>query len=212
MDRINVAIVEDDLDWLKAITCFLGSNEDINIVWTADNKEKALDLAKKQFADVILMDINLSGNKFDGIYAAAEISRTEKSKIIMLTSLNGENIISDSFIAGAVNFISKTDYRKLPGVIRSAFYNSSPFEIVLKDYLRLKEEEQLKDLTNAEKEIINLMRKGYTQSQIENELYKSERTLKNQVNKMLKKMEVKNSREAVKKINFRGLFGKKTDL
>ena len=160
MYRINVAIVEDDLDWLKAIACFLTSNEDINIVWTAANREKALNLAKSQFADVILMDINLSGNKFDGIYAAAEISRTEKSKIIMLTSLSGENIISDSFIAGAVNFISKAHYRELPGVIRSAFHNSSPFEIVLKDYLRLKEEEQLIDLTNAEKEIINLMRKG----------------------------------------------------
>jgi NarL family two-component system response regulator LiaR len=209
MDRIKVAIVEDDTDWLQAITCFLDKIEDITVIWTADNSEKALDLAKKQYADVILMDINLSENKFDGIYTAAEISQTEKSKIIMLTSLKGEDIISDSFIAGAVNFISKASYRELPGVIRTAYCNNSPFEVVLKDYLRLKEEEQIKDLTSAEREIINLVQKGYTQSQIENKLFKSERTLKNQINKILKKMNVKNCKEAIRKIKFKGLFNKK---
>lgn len=94
MGKIRVAIVEDDPDWLKAMIRFLNKTNDLLIIGTATNKEEAILLAKDWDVDVILMDINLSENKYDGIYAAIEIGEVSSAKIIMLTSLNEEHLIT----------------------------------------------------------------------------------------------------------------------
>ncbi|MCX7922238.1 MAG: response regulator transcription factor [Clostridia bacterium] len=206
MDKIKILIVEDDPDWTKSMVNFLHKQNDIEVVATASNKQDAIKLANPEQVDVILMDINLTENKYDGIYAAAEIQQSKKVKIIMLTSLSDEDIITNSFNAGAVNYISKTNYKELPNAIRSTYKTTSPIEVLLKDYSRLKEEEQLKDLTPAEKEVFDLIKAGYTQSQIEKKLNKAESTLKNQVNKILKKLNVRSCKEALHKVKTRGLL------
>jgi NarL family two-component system response regulator LiaR len=78
-------------------------------------------------------------------------------------------------------------------------------EALLKEFTRLKREEQLKELTAAEREVFDMIEQGYTQSQIGRMLHKTESTLKNQVNKLLKKLGVRSSREAVKKVRRKGL-------
>ncbi|HEY9060739.1 MAG TPA: response regulator [Pseudobacteroides sp.] len=71
MSKIRVAIVEDDHSWINAMVSFLKKHEDIIVVGTA--KSEAASLAKSLDIDVLLMDINLNGNKCDGIYAVTEI-------------------------------------------------------------------------------------------------------------------------------------------
>ncbi|MDF2660980.1 MAG: two component transcriptional regulator, LuxR family, partial [Paenibacillus sp.] len=56
-----------------------------------------------------------------------------------------------------------------------------------------------------ERELFGLLEAGYTQREIGGKLYKAESTLKNQVNKMLKKLRVKSSKEAVEKVRRGGL-------
>ena len=51
---------------------------------------------------------------------------------------------------------------------------------------RLKREERLRGLTPAEREVFDLLDEGYTHSQMEQKLFKTESTLKNQINKILK--------------------------
>jgi DNA-binding NarL/FixJ family response regulator len=208
VEKIKVLLVEDELNWQTVMKGLLRNEIDIIIVGTAMNRETAIKAVKENEIDVILMDINLSGNKCDGIYIAAEISQFSTAKIIMLTSLNEEEIIIDSFKAGAVNFILKEKYKEIPAIIRSTYNATTPMELLLKDYLRLKKEEQLKELTNAEKEIFGLIEEGYTQKQIQDKLYKSESTLKSQISQVLKKLGVKSSKEAVKKVKTRGLFNR----
>jgi DNA-binding NarL/FixJ family response regulator len=208
MDKIKVLIVDDDIDWIKSMSEFLNLKSDMYIAAIATNREETLKLINSIEVDVILMDINLVGNKLDGISLAAEISQMKDVKIIMLTVFNDENIITDSFTAGAVNYISKIDYKKIPEAIRSTYKNFSPYEVLLKDYLRLKEEEQLKDLSQPEKEIFKLIQKGYTQSEIENKLFKTKNTIKTQIRSILNKFGVKDSKEAVKKARF-GMLSKR---
>jgi CheY-like chemotaxis protein len=66
--------------------------------------------------DIILMDINLSENNMDGYMPAAEISQTKIVKIIMLTSIESEEVIRNSFTAGAVNYILKSNYTEIPSL------------------------------------------------------------------------------------------------
>lgn len=208
VSKIKVLIVEDDPSWINVLESLLQLESDIVITAIATNKEFAIKAAKENDLDIILMDINLSGNNCDGIYAAAEIYNFSTAKIIMLTSLNESDIIMDSFKAGAVNFILKDNYNEISKAIVSIYNKTTPIELVLKDYLKLKEEEQLKELTPAEKEIFELIKSGYTQQNIKSKLFKSENTIKKQVGMILKKLGVKSSREAIKKVKMKGLFGK----
>lgn len=208
MDKIRVMIVEDDPAWIKAISSYLIQQDDIIIIGTACTKEEAVKMASIVEIDVILMDINLTENQRDGIVAALEILRFSNARIIMLTALNDKDVIKDSFTVGAVDFISKEDYLDITKAIRKSYNNSSPIQVILEDYGRLKKEEQLKELTRAEKEIFQLMEQGYSQSQIRERLFKTDNTLRTQIKKILKKLGVCSSKDAIKKVQTKGILEK----
>jgi DNA-binding NarL/FixJ family response regulator len=206
MDIIKVLIVEDDLDWLKELVRFLYNEEDILIIGTATNKEEAVELAKTIQLDIVLMDINLSDNILDGIYATLEMTEICDAKVIMLTSLIDEEVIEKAFTAGAVNYIVKSKYKLIPHMIREAYSETTPVEILMKRYRNYKKEEQLRSLTPAETEVFNLVEQGYTRSQIEVKLYKTENTVKNQIKNILKKLGGSSVKEAIAKVEKRGLL------
>ncbi|WP_278287520.1 response regulator transcription factor [Ruminiclostridium josui] len=199
-------MVEDDPVWASSLKTFLDNEEDLCVVAIASTQKDAMEMAENKDVDIILMDINLSENNMDGVYAAAEISQTKNVKIIMLTSIESEEVIRNSFTAGAVNYILKSNYTEIPSAIRAVHNKVSPVEVLLKEYSRMKEEEQVAALSNAEKEILNLVRKGYSQSKISEVLFKSPGTIKAQINKLLKKMNVSNCKQAIKKINSKGIL------
>ncbi|MFD2115609.1 response regulator [Paenibacillus yanchengensis] len=209
MSQIKVLLIEDDPDWIKAMTAFLNKEEDLLIVGAATRAAEAIELAKTVAFDVLLLDIQLSENNLEGIYLAAEIHDIHPAKIIMLTSLIDPHVMTQAFTAGAMQYVEKENFRELPYTIRNAYHHPSAMEALLTEFSRLKREEQLQSLTTAEREVFELIEEGYTQSQIKKKLYKAESTLKNQVNTMLKKLGVKSSKEAVEKVRRKGLVNKK---
>lgn len=176
------------------------------VVGAVTNSSDALSVAQTISFDVILMDIHLEGSKLDGIQTAMLLHESSSAKIIMLTSLSDEQAMTRAFTAGALQYLDKTRFQELPQTIRSVYHHPAPMEALLKEFARLKREEQLKELTGAERVVFELIEAGYTQSQIEQKLFKAESTLKNQVNKMLKKFGVRSSKEAVEKVRRRGLL------
>lgn len=206
MNRIHILLVEDDPDWIKSMTYFLNSQEDMIVVGAAESPEKAVDMALILSFDIVLMDIQLTAGKLDGIYTAAEImERKPDAKVIMLTSLDDERVITQSFTAGAVNYIEKSRFKELPAAIRQAVLHPGSMDVLLKEFARLKREEQLRNLTPAEREVFDLLEEGYTHSQMERKLFKTESTLKNQINKILKKLGAKSGKEAVEKVRRKGI-------
>lgn len=211
MNPIKLLIVEDDPDWIKAMTAFLNKEDDMLVVGAATEREEAVRLAGTLEFDVVLMDICLTPGRLDGLYAAMELLDVRPAKVIMLTSLEDEAVITQAFTAGAVQYVVKSEYRQLPTTIRGAMRGTNPMEALLKEFARLKREEQLKELTGAERELFELLEQGYTQPQIGRKLFKAESTLKNQVNKMLKKLRVRSSKEAVEKVRRKGLMPEEPD-
>jgi DNA-binding NarL/FixJ family response regulator len=199
-------IVEDDIGWLKSMSIFLAKEEDIIIIGTASGREMAVEAARVHSPDVILMDINLNGNRYDGIIAAAEIAQFSNAKTIMMTSLRDHNIIIDSFNAGAVNYIPKEKYIEIPAAIRSVMQSETPMKVLLKEYSRLKREEQLSVLTTSEREVFDLLGKGFKKHEIETKLFKTDNTVRSQVRGILRKMGVKSSREALIKVESGGII------
>lgn len=199
-NMINILIVDDDIIWTKSMMRFLNNEDNFYIVGIAQNKEEAIHLTRTLDINVVLMDINLTENIYDGINAAAEIFEIKKVKIIMLSSLTGDDEVIKSFAAGAVNFVSKMQFKEIPAFIRSAVNEFSPMEVLLNEHHRLLKEETLKKLTSAEREIMDLIEQGNTYTEIENKLFKSSQTIKNQINSLLKKIGAKTVKEAIKKV------------
>lgn len=198
-NQIRIAVVDDEPNTLKAISCFLQNEEDFIVVGTATNKDDAIKMARALDIDIILMDIILTENDFDGIETLRELQKITTAKIIMLTSLKDAEVILESFEAGAVNYINKSNYSSLPGVIRETINNNAPIQILLQELNRLRAEFDLKVLTKSESELFELIRKGYKTREICEMLNKSEYTLKNQLHSIYSKFNVSSRKEAIEK-------------
>ena len=212
MDNIRVVVVEDDLVFQKAVINFINHQPDMMVVGAASNKVDAVNLVKSLEVDIVLMDINLKGNESDGIIAALEIAQSNHAKIIMLTGIDDAVTIMDSFTAGAVHYVLKENYLEIPNTIRLLSKNNVPYEILMKEFSRLKKEEQLQDLSYPEKEVFYLVEQGYTQAEIGQKLYKTQNTIKTQIKSMLKKLKVNNMKEAVQKIKSKGILEKRENI
>ena len=207
-NKIKVVIIEDDVTFLKAMVNFINQQEDMVVVGTASNKNDAVCLGKASEIDLILMDLNLNGNQSDGIFASLEILEFKKIKIIILTGVEDAATIIDSFTAGAMHYILKENYLEIPNIIRLLYKNETPFKVLTNEFSRLKKEELLNDLSRPEKELFYLLEQNYTQKEIEQLLFKTQNTIKTQIKSILKKLGVKNTKEAVKKIESKGLMEK----
>lgn len=212
MQKIGVLLVEDDRVWRTILTRFINNEQDMDVLQAVATKDDALSFCSRQNVDIVLMDINLSGNKLDGIQAILELSLMgSTAKVIALSSFDDEHVIIDTFTAGAIHYVTKKDFRKIPELIRSVFHSTSPQEVLVKEFTRLKEAEQYNHLTAAEKEIVLLYKKGYKRVQILELLGESESTIKNQISTILRKFKARSLKEVVRVIDSRGLNGKELD-
>jgi len=127
MDKIRVAIVDNDLNWIKQFTSFLNAEKDIMVAWSATNKEDTIRLAKESPVDFILMNINLKMDpeNYDGIEATkAIIGNAKTTRIIMMASLFQEDVdmIKKSIFAGAVDYKLKQNFPDIPNALRAEYY------------------------------------------------------------------------------------------
>ncbi len=205
MEKIRLLVVDDDPLWLDQLSRFLGAEPDLEIAGAVLTGKEALQAARILNPDLVLMDIGLSGDSEedrDGIKAAFEILRLYGIRSIMLTSLSDEEVYLKSFSSGAVSYVEKKDFRKLPSEIRITSRRHSPFETLLSDYHRLRREALLHTLSKSEREVFDLFSAGLKRREIEEKLVRSDNTIRNHIKSINKKMSVKSIKEAVKKIRW----------
>lgn len=200
-NMIRVAIVDDDLVWNKQVTQFINNQDDMHISWSATNKEEAFAFAKSGVVDVILMDINLDSGmqNYDGIIIANEILKNQPVKIIMMTNLTDIEYIKKSITAGAVNFLYKTSFAKLPETIRETCSQNTVLGIISQDYIRLKEREQLKllNLTDTETEVFLLLKNDNSVENVCEKLAITKGTYKKHLGNILRKLNADNLEDAI---------------
>lgn len=187
--------MDDDETWLKAFLQFLTNEPDLFVVGSASNKEGVLGLVNSHDADFVLLDLNLDQKQFEGIELTKEIHAIKSIKVIVITAYENENLMIQSLLAGAIDFYPKTKFKDIPNVIRLAYKNISPVEILLREYYKLQTEIVLKDLSTAENEVFELLLQNCSLAQISAKLNKSESTIKNQVNSIFKKLDIKNRKQ-----------------
>jgi len=106
MPKIGVLIVDDIADTRDNLSKLLMFERDIEVIGTAGSGPEALDMSRRLYPDVVLMDINMP--EMDGI-KAAEIMSSEMSGIgIIMMSVQGEqDYLRRAMLAGAREFLVK---------------------------------------------------------------------------------------------------------
>ncbi|MGP0587499.1 response regulator transcription factor [Paenibacillus timonensis] len=189
MEPIRVMLVEDDPFWRDHISADLSDEPDIEVVAVAATKEEALEVAGRRKIDVVLMDINLTGNQLDGLEAAERILRLplqDSVKIIMLTSITEAEVIMKSFRLGAINYINKASYQDILQAIREAQIGRASIHSDAAGIMR--SEMQLMELSATEREVFDLRQNGLSKREISERLHKSTNTIKSQLRSIKNKL------------------------
>ncbi|HEY5369283.1 MAG TPA: response regulator transcription factor [Hanamia sp.] len=106
-DVINVMIVDDHVLYRAGVKTALSTKKDIKIIAEADNGAHLLNMLKGIHPDVILLDIQMP--IMDGITALPEVKKLYPGiKVIMLTLLDDQSVITKLMELGANSYLVKT--------------------------------------------------------------------------------------------------------
>src|SRR5260370_11659080 len=105
-DKMRILVVDDIAETRENLAKLIGFEADMVIVASAGGGQEAVELAKKERPNVILMDINMPD--MDGITATEIISNTVPESPIIMMSVQGEqDYLRRSMLAGAREFLVK---------------------------------------------------------------------------------------------------------
>jgi two-component system, NarL family, response regulator DevR len=190
---IRVCICEDDPVFRSLLIDYVIKESDMIVVGAASSKADLIEFLQIKQIDVLLLDMNISGDYQGGLDIALELQLMGFNlKIIVLSSFDLDEIVLQAITSGRViNYITKEHYRDIPQAIRQAHENksgihhSSAHKLV--NRLINTQEQQLKaGITKLQLQILQLLSQGYDQKQIADQLYYSEQSVKNEIFKVAK--------------------------
>lgn len=197
---IRVAIVEDHVMVAEALSAVLAADPDIVVVGTAGTVRDGVDLARDLNPDVVLMDLLLPDG--DGASATAEIRAVSpRTRVVLITSASGDDIIASAIDAGCSGLLSKTEP---VANVRTAIHRAGAGEAVFvpEDLLGLVDRLSHADrttagLTQREREVLELLAQGSTTQGIASTLVLSLHTVRNHVRNVMTKLGAHSRLEAV---------------
>jgi len=184
MNPIRIIIVDDHRIILDGIAALLGGDPRFQIIGTYTRCEEALTVMKKERPDVVITDIHMP--EMNGVAFTRTIKESFKDvSVLALSMANEEAIVSEMLDAGANGFVIKNTGQEelrtaILSIIHGETFLSPEIAATLTRALmakRKEEEDPAPKLTQRELEIIRLIAKEYSNEQIANELFISERTV-----------------------------------
>lgn len=204
MAKTRILIVDDHEVVREGLRALLSKREGFDVVGQAGTMEQAISEAARSQPDVIVMDVRLPDGS--GIEACREIREVRpETKVIMLTSYADDDAVFASILAGAAGYVLKqTRGAALADAIAAvargeslldAAVTQKVMERVRSASLR-KADDPLDALTEQEHKILALIAEGKTNKEIADEVYLSDKTVKNYVSNILSKLNLRRRSEA----------------
>ncbi|GAE89711.1 response regulator [Acetivibrio straminisolvens] len=205
MDKIQVVIADDHAMVREGLKQILELEKDIVVVAQASNGEEAVKLTKEYQPDVILMDINMPG--MNGLQAIEKMKAENlAAKIIVLTIHEDKEYLFKTLQMGAEGYVLKdADSTVLVEAIRSvnkgeSYIQSNMTKELVNEFNRVTVNEKGKkpenNLTPREREVLELIAEGLINKEIAKRLFISEKTVKNHVSNIFKKLNVSDRTQA----------------
>jgi DNA-binding NarL/FixJ family response regulator len=215
MTQIRVLIADDMALHRELLGKLLERQPDITVVGEADSPDDALVATRELSPDVVLMDLRMPrDDPQGGIRAIRQIAdRYPQVKVLALTESDDEADVRAAALAGAIGYIVKSvKAAQIAEAVRAAhagkgWLDPSVTAYLLHDYRRASQESSaLPTLTPTEMRVLQLAATGQTTLEIADELFVAEKTVKNHLTNIYRKLGVKNRSHAVSEGYRQGLL------
>lgn len=191
-------LIADDHDIVRqGLKRIISFEDDMAIAFDAKNGEEALKLLTEHQIDVVLLDCNMP--IMNGIQVLKSVrDQGVNTKVIMLTVENDRKTINTAIEIGADGYMLKDSAgTEIVNAIRLVYngekYIDKSLVSILFSHIKIKEEKTLSVLDNLSKrevEVLIKISKGLSNKEIGQQLYLSEKTVKNYATNLFKKINV----------------------
>ncbi|MDI6601146.1 MAG: response regulator transcription factor [Thermoanaerobacteraceae bacterium] len=188
-------IVDDHAMIREGLKKLIDMEDDLEVIATAGSGQEAIDNAIKLRPDIILMDISMPG--INGIEAAKTIKKEMPcSRIIFLTIHDDRAYVNEALKLRPGGYILKdADSSVLTDAIRTVYKGGNYTYPAI--YEPGEEYGQICELSTRELEVLDLLTRGLTNKEIAHKLLISEKTVKNHLYSIFKKLGVQDRTQAV---------------
>lgn len=204
MDKIKVLVADDHPMLRQGLKQILDLEDDITVISQASTGEEAVKNAILYNVDVVLMDINMPG--IGGLGAIEQLKSSKcTAKVIVLTIHEEKEYLFKTLQMGAEGYVLKdAEPSVLIEAIRSV-YNGRSFiqpnmtHELVREFTKVNTHEKEKEesnLTNRELEVLDLIAEGLINKEIAKQLFISEKTVKNHVSNIFRKLNVSDRTQA----------------
>jgi DNA-binding NarL/FixJ family response regulator len=194
MRKIRLFLVDDHQLFRNGLKFILNERKDMEVTGEASNGKEFLNLLDFVKPDVVLMDIGMP--VMDGVEASKQALEKYRDLKILVLSMYDESEYYNSMIElGVKGFVLKDmDNEELYEAIIKIDAGGTHFsQELLLSIIKTKTPENKIILTRREKEVLDLICKGYSNQQISDKLIISQRTVERHRANLLTKTESRNS-------------------
>jgi DNA-binding NarL/FixJ family response regulator len=210
-EPIRVLIADDHPLFRDGLTALLTDGPDTELVGAATSGTEAVDLARETQPDVVIMDLHMPG--LNGIEATRRIvADSPHITVLVLTMFDDDDSIFSALRAGARGYLLKGADQEQ---IRAAIQAAANGEIIFGTHLAARmlayfttptaPPPVFPQLTDREREVLDLVAQGRANTVIAAKLGLSEKTIRNHVSNILTKLQVADRAQAIVQARDAGL-------
>jgi DNA-binding NarL/FixJ family response regulator len=203
---IRVLLVDDQSLLRMGFRLILEAEPDLEVVGEAADGATGVSMASSLHPDVVLMDVRMPG--MDGIQATAAITASRSSKVLILTTYDLDQYVFAGLKAGASGFLLKdATAAELVHAVRvvaagDALLAPSVTRRLIADFARRPRQDPpfpptLGVLTHRETEVLRLIARGLSNTEISDNLVIAEQTTKTHIGRILAKLDLRDRAQAV---------------
>lgn len=196
---LRILLADDHTIVRNGLRVLLERQPDFAIVGEASNGREAIEIARKETPDVVLMDVAMP--IMNGIEAAARITAAQpKTAVVILSMHSDETYILRALKAGARGYLLKDSAESdLIQAVRAvaagkAFFSPAVSKVLAEDYLRQVQQRGVDDpydlLTARERELLQLIAEGKSAKEIATLLHLSAYTIDTHRGNLMQKLNV----------------------
>lgn len=203
MSKIKIVLADDHSLIREGFKSLLGKNENFEIAGEAENGRELIEVAEKIIPDVVLTDVTMP--VLSGLEAMELLlKRHSAMKFIILTMHEEREYVLNALKRGANGYVLKNIERgelekAITTVYKGGKYFSPVITNILAESVLKNDTDEPEEISNREKEVLELVASGNSTKQIADKLGISVRTVESHRINMLKKMKVSNTAELIKK-------------
>lgn len=212
---IKVLLVEDHAIVRQGIRSLIESDMEISVIGEAANGVEAIHLISENMPDVVIMDLNMP--VMNGIECTKVLKRQYPAlKVLVLSMHDHEQYLVDMLAAGANGYVLKNTSRKELLYAIKLLHNNRKYigpeftESMLAKYQALTKNNSKTaasvDLSEREKEVLDLIAEGLTNVEIANKLTTSVRTIETRRKNLLEKTNTTNTATLIRFAALNGLI------